>query len=166
MFVVHATRKLLDRVGGTTDPLDGQEPSAFGTWYATVVFWKPQVALLVNESTLLPVLMPLAPAATVLDRFPETLAGTLSAHGVDETFITREVGAMTERHVAKTTNRSVVGTMNEFSYLGGVHRDARGPVDLLGLSLRLAATPCSPLYASTISPDRALAAHAAMHTGS
>jgi hypothetical protein len=32
-----------------------------GQWYATAVFWKPQVALFVNESTLLPVLMPLAP---------------------------------------------------------------------------------------------------------
>lgn len=32
---------------------------------ATALFWKPQVALLVNEPTLLPVLMPLAPAATL-----------------------------------------------------------------------------------------------------
>jgi hypothetical protein len=30
-----------------------------GSWYATVLLWKPQVALLVNEKTLLPVLMPL-----------------------------------------------------------------------------------------------------------
>lgn len=163
VFVVHATRKLLDRVGGPTGPIAGQVPSTFGTWYATVVFWRPQVALFVNEATLLPVLMPLAPAATVLNRFPEALVGTLGAHGVDEAFIGCEVGAMTERHVAKTTNRSVVGIMNEFSYLGGVYREAPGPVDLIGLALRLAATPCSPLYATTVSPDRALAAHAAMH---
>jgi hypothetical protein len=37
-----------------------------GSWYATVLLWKPQVALLVNEKTLLPVLMPLAPAKDLL----------------------------------------------------------------------------------------------------
>jgi hypothetical protein len=44
--------------------------TAMGSWYATVAVLKPQVALFVNESTLLPVLTPLAPAATVIDRFP------------------------------------------------------------------------------------------------
>jgi len=47
-----------------------------------VLFWKPQVALLVNETTLLPVLTKFAPAATLLDRVPTVVAVHLHAHGV------------------------------------------------------------------------------------
>ncbi len=52
-----------------------------GDWFATALFWKPQVALLVNERTLLPVFMPLAPAATLLDRMPDAIASVLRLHG-------------------------------------------------------------------------------------
>src|SRR5919197_4100207 len=59
VFVVHATRKMLARVG--KPDLDGgqQSTTALGDWYATALFWRPQVALFVNESTLLPALLPL-----------------------------------------------------------------------------------------------------------
>ena len=36
----------------------------FGDWFATVVFWRPQVALFVSKPTLLPVFVPFAPAAS------------------------------------------------------------------------------------------------------
>jgi hypothetical protein len=61
---------------------------------------------------------------------------------------------MRDRRLAKTANRSVVGTMNEFTFLAEAHRgDARAP-DLLALAIRLAATPCGPLCSKHISPDR------------
>jgi hypothetical protein len=41
---------------------------ALGDWYATALSWRPQVALFVNEATLLPVLMPMAPAGIVMGR--------------------------------------------------------------------------------------------------
>jgi hypothetical protein len=47
---------------------------------------RPQVALLVNEATLYPVLMPLAPAAILMDRFLEAAGQTLKAHGVPDEF--------------------------------------------------------------------------------
>lgn len=61
MLIVRATRKLLRLAGPPTAAADEQSSTLLGTWYATVLFWKPRVVLLVNESTLLPVLMPLAP---------------------------------------------------------------------------------------------------------
>ena len=71
-FTIHATKKLLDRVKQpVVDPLDAA--TELGNWYATALFWKPQVALLVNERTLLPVFMPLAPATTLAQRFPDEL---------------------------------------------------------------------------------------------
>jgi hypothetical protein len=62
-FTIHATKKLLDRV---KQPIaEPVEPATeLGNWYATALFWKSQVALLVNERTLLPVFMPLEPATT------------------------------------------------------------------------------------------------------
>jgi hypothetical protein len=161
VFVVHGTKKFRDRVPGPpAAPLEVSS-TALGAWYATVMFWKPQVALVVNESTLLPVVIPLAPAASVLNRFPDSLATVLTAAGVDEWFINSEVAAMTEHRVAKTNNRSVLGVMNEFVYLGGAYHSAGDGDDLVSLSLRLADTPVGPLFQSHVSPNRAMAAFVA-----
>jgi hypothetical protein len=54
VVVVRATKKLLDRASGTT-PGDGVSTGTLGDWYAKPLFWRPQVALFVNETTFLPV---------------------------------------------------------------------------------------------------------------
>jgi hypothetical protein len=158
MLVVHGTKKFLDRVGHDHGADDVLTTMLLGPWYATVLLWRPQLALFVNEATLLPVFMPLAPAAKVLDRLPAALEEVLLAHGLDAWFIDSEIGEMAEHVAVKTRNRSVVGIMNEFTFLGEVHRDAEPKLDLTALSVRLARTPCSPLYGRHVSPDRELAA--------
>ncbi|MGO8884386.1 MAG: DUF6933 domain-containing protein [Streptosporangiaceae bacterium] len=75
MLIVRATRKLLDRLGPPTLTAGQASTTLLGDWYATAWFWRPQVALLGSEVTLLPVLMPLAPAATLLQRLGPELAG-------------------------------------------------------------------------------------------
>jgi hypothetical protein len=70
VYTIHATKKLRDRVKAPlAEPVE-QPSTVLGKWYATALFWKPQVALFVNEATLVPVLLPLAPAATLAERFP------------------------------------------------------------------------------------------------
>ena len=81
VLIVRATKKLLDRIGPPNLGEGEQSTTWMGQWYATAMFWKPQVALFVNEPTLLPVLLPLAPAATLLARFPRQLAAVPAAHG-------------------------------------------------------------------------------------
>ncbi|MBK5221628.1 MAG: hypothetical protein JJE52_01875 [Acidimicrobiia bacterium] len=136
------------------------EPTtALGNWYATAVFWKPQVALLVNECTLLPVFVPLAPAATLARRFPDELRQVLGAHGVDPRFVDDEIRSMGVGHYAKTISRSLLGVMTELTFLANVHREKRGAdADLVTLSVRLARTPMSPLYKRHVSPDHELKA--------
>ncbi|HMR94466.1 MAG TPA: hypothetical protein PKE05_02930 [Microthrixaceae bacterium] len=90
------------------DPVT-EPTTALGNWYATALFWKPQVALFVNEATLLPVLLPLAPAKSLADRFPEHLEAVLAALGTDPRFVAAEIGATTDARWAKTANRSIVG---------------------------------------------------------
>jgi hypothetical protein len=65
---------------------------------------------------------------------------------------------MRDHRLAKTANRSVVGIMNEFTFLADAYRSDTPAPDLLALALRLAATPCGPLYSKHVSPDRELAA--------
>lgn len=160
MFYLHCTKKLLDRVKPEISPL-GQSDTLLGNWYATALFWKPQVALLVSERTLLPVLIPLAPAATLARRFPAQLALVLKEHGIAADFIAQEVWRMGSVQYAKTANRSVVGILNEFLrqaefWLAAYGYEKGDDDDLLCISAKLAETPCSPLYKGPVSPDRAL----------
>jgi hypothetical protein len=158
VLIVRATKKLLDRIGPPNLGDEEQSTTLMGQWYATAIFWKPQVALFVNEPTLLPVLMPLAPAATLLARFPQQAAAALAAHGTSDAVIDEELRQMRDRRLAKTANRSVVGIMNEFTFLAEAYRGDTPEPDLLALAIRLAATPCGPLYSKHVSPDRELAA--------
>ena len=132
-----------------------------GNWYVTVVFWKPQAALFVNERTLMPIIVPLAPASSVTDRFPSHVAAVFVAIGLDRSFIESEVAEMSDCRLAKTNSRSVLGSMNEFAYLGKAFSDDGHSYDSLGLSLELAKVPCGPLYGSHISPDEELRAFVA-----
>jgi hypothetical protein len=155
MFNLHCTKKLLDRIKPTIET-PGTGATRLGSWYATALFWEPQLALLVNERTLLPVIMPLAPASTLAQRFPEALKTVLQVLGLPEAFIQAEVNGMNEVVFAKTANRSVLGVMNEFAFMADGYRDRNGLVDPLALSLKLAHTPCGPLYKGPVFPDRAV----------
>ena len=157
MLILRATKRLLDRIGGPTLCAGDQSTTLLGAWYATALRWRPQVALMVNETTLLPVLMPLAPAATLPARAGDQIATVLAAHEVPGPIIAAEREQMRHWRIAATANRSVVGVMNDFTFLADAWRHRSG--DLLELALRLAATPCGPLYPTHGSPDRALAAH-------
>ncbi len=158
MVIVRATRKLLQRLGPPI-PQDQTSTGLLGDWYATYLPWRPrQVALLVNERTLLPLLMPLAPAATFLDRFPDELSALLKAHLIPGSVIAVEVAATRNARLATTANRSLLGSMNEFAFLAEAHRAEGASTDLLELSLTLASTPCSPLYSRHVSPDREVTA--------
>ena len=156
MFVVHGTKKFLDRAHGAGPPPPDTGPGTniLGAWYATVLFWQPQVALFVNEPTRLPLFVPLAPATTIISRMTQTAATIFTALGLPEEFITHETTEMGTHQLTKTANRSVLGTINDFAYLAEAHPTAKNPTDLLELSLRLAQTPCGPLYRSHISRCR------------
>jgi len=71
-------------------------------------------------------------------------------------FIDSEISGMSEVVYVKTANRSVLGVMNEFVYLAEGYRDQDGTVDPVALSLKLAGTPCGPLYKGAVFPDKAL----------
>ncbi len=142
VLIVRATRTLLQRYGRPTLGVGEGSTTLLGEWYATALFWRPQVVLLVNEPTLMPVLLPLAPAATLPARIPAQIAVTLSAHSAAVAIVDEELQRMQDRRIAPTANRSVVGIMNEFTYLAEAWRDGQTGPDLHALALRPARTPC------------------------
>jgi hypothetical protein len=158
VFTVHATKKLLERVKQSVESPVSDPRSSLRNWYGTVLFWRPQVVLLVNEVTLLPVLMPLAPAATLLRRFPDSVQRVLEAHGVAAAFIRSEIAAMNDGRFSKTANRSVVGVMNDLGYLASQDRAGGRSDDLVSLAVTLSRTPSGPLSERAGSPDRELSA--------
>ena len=154
MLVVRGTKKLRDRVKGPVAEDGIVSTGVLGDWFATALFWKPQVALAVNARTFLPVFMPLAPAGKLLERLPDEIARILALHGVDVTTIDAERAEMADVRIAPTNDRSVVGVMSEFAFLGEHFFEG----DLTALSLRMASTPVGPLRSSHRFPDQALAA--------
>ena len=91
MLVVRGTKKLRDRLKSGPRQQDEKSTARLGDWYATALFWRPQLALFVNESSLLPVLVPLAPAGTVIARFPPALGAVLHALDASPVFMKAEL---------------------------------------------------------------------------
>ena len=146
MFTVRGTKKLLDRVGRpVADPPSSS--TVLGDWYANVLFWRRQVALFVNATTFVPVLMPLAPASGVVARFPTAMAEVFQALGIDRGFVASETDEMSSVALAKTASRQVLGVMNEFAFMAEhtIRTGRSGPTDLLGLSVWLANTIVGPI---------------------
>jgi hypothetical protein len=158
VLIVRATKKLLRLAGPSTASQDECGTTLLGPWYGTVLFWRPRVALLVNESTLLPIMLPLAPVSTLSSRIAEQIATVLTAYQVPAVIIDEERRHMRTSQLGVTTDRSVVGVMTEFARLAQIHHDADPATDPADLAVRLATTPCGPLYARNVSPDRELAA--------
>ena len=116
-----------------------------GDWYANVLFWRSQVALFVNATTFVSVLMPPAPASGGVARFLAAMAEVIGALGVDPRFVESESTEMKSVVLAQTASRQVLGVMNEFTFMvehtiSAGHSD---PADLLGLSVNTIVGPIS-----------------------
>jgi hypothetical protein len=142
VYSIYATKKLIDRM---QEPIIDSIPDAttrLGNWFAKPLFWRPQVALFINEETFLPVFASLAPASSLANRFPDDLATTLRAHGVPEPFIEEELLAMDDVVVSRTNNRRVVGIMNELATMATRIRAYHPELTPLHLATELAKAPC------------------------
>jgi hypothetical protein len=113
--------------------------------------------MLVNERTLITVLMELAPAKTFPSRFPKALGSILRGLGVDRGFIEKECAAMENVSVSRTSSRSLLGTMNTLRRdLEGMRRRIEFGSLLDELALRCANVPLSVLKDPARWPDQEL----------
>ena len=145
MLTVRCTAKLLSRVKVQPDSVPATSTTRLGDWYATILVGRPaHLVLLVNEPTRLAALLPAREISTLTRRIPEAIAAVLLTLGVAASVIDDESAAMSEITYARTANRSVLGTMNDYVIMmeAGTGFQAE---ELLSVSMFLNRTPVSPL---------------------
>ena len=161
MFNLHCSQKLLDRLGTKGVVPTESSTNILGNWYAKVIFTKPQVALFVNERTLLPVLMPFAPATNLVERFPHYLFKILLAHGMNQAFIENEMNGLDRVNFCKATNRTTIAMLNRYTLDLGFISEMYGG-NLFVISMDIANRPSGVLPKSSITPALALQDFAAI----
>lgn len=161
MFVLRCTQKLLDRLNAKFDPEPARSDTVLGDWYASLVrVGRVQVVLGVSDRSLLPVVVPAKEGRSLVRRLGEALEPTLTAIGVPADDVIAERGAMQRWAVGKTTNRRVLGSLNDLAFQLEVGLRDFPDRTLLAQSLWLAKTPLKVIDYGA--PDQAtLAAFAA-----
>lgn len=143
MFTLRPTKKLRARVPAFVDTETGPATTRLGDWYANLlVHHRKQVVLFVSERTLLPVVVAAAPVATLTSRFQVGLGALLLTLGIADAEVAAELREMGSHAVGKTSNRRVLGSMNDFAWLLSA-----APEDetLLHAARVMADAPCGPI---------------------
>ena len=156
MVVLRPTRKLHDLL----PPVKAAPASdtALGDWYVNrIVVGRRPLLLLVSSTSLFPVLAPAQDVRGLAARLASLVESRLRRYDVDPQAIAQELKAMTSTAIAAATDRSILGTMNDFAralpyYLEpGWDED-----DLTAVEESLADTPCRTSLSAgrVIFPDR------------
>ena len=147
MASLRCTQRLLKRLGVRPD-LELPEPkNRLGDWYANVLNIGPnRLVMSTSEQTLLTVIVPIRDSARLRERIREAVHEMLFRFEIPLNLAAEEVRGMDRMAIGKTTNRSVLGSMNDFTFLAKHYfTEELEPVDLAELQLYLAGTPCGAL---------------------
>jgi len=142
MITLCCSLKVRKRLG-LLDKLPPPKPATnvLGNWYVSLQhFGKLQMILAISEASLLSVVFPARDLRLTLERNLQAgLGGVLLALGVNDKLVTREQQEMEEVAYATTTNRSVIGSMNQLGMF--LSYELERTADLLSLALRLSNIP-------------------------
>jgi len=146
MVVFRCTRTLLDRLAIPLAAPCARSTTALGDWYFKLLFARPQWLLVgVSERSRLPIVMSAREFATMTNRFRSALERVLEDLGVPASAIAAEDAAMKDVVFAKTLDRRVIGSLNDFGHAVRWALDDGADRSLHAMSLRLAETPILPL---------------------
>lgn len=147
MVVIRPTGDLAKRMKIKLTATDERSTTVLGDWFALdMVLDRQQYILCVSERGRLPIVLKAAPYVGFPERLTPELAEVLSEIGIPRDKIDQEILEMASAILAKTNNRSVLGSMNEFRFslqtsaqLGRLEHDTRGMslwlADLISLIL-------------------------------
>jgi hypothetical protein len=156
MIALRCTQKLAKRLKQPLEAVDSvQSDARLSEWTCHLVqFGRTQLIFCVNHQTLLTVLLPAAPAKTFPLRLRVALGKLLHGLGIDDEAVSAELQSFASYAFAKTNNRSVLGSLNDFARMAPHWIESNDPAHLLSISLKMATVPCTPL--SEIFPDKAV----------
>lgn len=117
MVIIRPTASLAKRMRVKLAPTDVESTTRLGDWYAMdIVLSKKQFVLCVSSTSRLSVVLEAAPYASFPKRLPAALSAVLRSIGVSESDSTDEINRMSDVVLAKTVDRSIIGSMNEHRF--------------------------------------------------
>lgn len=149
MVTIRCTKKLRDFLDTTlTEPLL-PSTSMLGDWYANLIDTSAgRLVLIVNQKSLLAVVIPVMSASRLEDWFRMRVYNLLQMIGVDPRVAVAELKHYEEVQYAATASRSVLGSMNDFGAILQVWFDpglGMEALDISEMEVRLSEVPCKPL---------------------
>ena len=159
MFNVRATRKLLKRLGTKPAERPHAPTTALGDWYANLLYvGRKQLVLCTNDKSLLSVVLPARGLKEGLHLgLCEAVRRLLLRIDIPESKVAGELAEMREFSLARTDNRTVLGSMNDLAFQVEVRLGSGPATSLDELALELSDVPCGPLsYAHPAEVTRTL----------
>ena len=146
MVVLRCTQQLLLRLKRFDDPPPNASTTLLGDWYGNVIRMGRRHALLfISEHSRLPVLIPVRQANRLAMVFPDAVCQALAVMGVPQSAIDEERSRMSDVAFGRTNSRTLLGTLNDFSFMARAHFITVSQVTLEEIARGLARTPILPL---------------------
>jgi hypothetical protein len=158
MVILRATQRVLRLLPSVSSEFV-ESDTALRDWYVNrLVVDRRPLLLLVSSQSLLPMLVPARDVRALPNRLPGLVKDRLLRQGVPADHVEAEVRAMNPVVVSATRDRSVIGTLNEFTKDVPYHLPVNGwsESDLAMFELHMSETPCrvSRRLEDTIFPDQ------------
>jgi hypothetical protein len=147
MVVLRCTQQLLLRLKQFGDLLPVESTTRLGDWYGNILpIGRRQHLLFISERSRLPVVIPIREVKRLGTVFPDAVCERLAVVGVTIEDIADERTRMSEIAFGRTSNRSLLGTLNDFAFMaksGDARRtEPESPEQLMRF---LSKTPILPL---------------------
>ena len=146
MVVLRCTQQLLHRLRRADDGPAVKSTTTLGDWCGNLIrMGNRHVLLFISERSRLPVLIPIRQANKLRTVLPDAMSYMLAWMRVPEEVIAKEREQMSEVAFGRTNSRSLLGTMNDFSFGVRVHFMTSRTESLEDIARELAKTPIMPL---------------------
>lgn len=146
MVVLRCTQQLLFRLKQFDDTPRVKSTTMLGDWYGNIIrMGNRHLLLFISERSRLPVLIPIRQANKLRTVLPDAMSEMLAWMRVPEDVIAEERQQMSQIAYGRTNSRSLLGTMNDFSFGVRVHFMTSREEPLEDIARALAKTPIMPL---------------------
>jgi len=117
-----------------------------GDWYANLLFVRrARLVLVVNERSLLSVLLPANEFGKFMPRLRTAVERVLAALGAPPMAVVAELREMQHSELGPTINRRVLGSMNDLAFQVRVRLDDEPETSLDAIELELSKVPFSAI---------------------
>jgi hypothetical protein len=147
MVVLRCTQKLLARLKQADNLPVVESTTRLGDWYGNILqIGRRQHLLFISERSRLPVVIPIREAKRLVSVFPDAVSEVLAYAGIAADDIADERSRMSEIAFGRTRNRSLLGTLNDVTFMArsvdARRTEPESPEELVRF---LAQTPILPL---------------------